>query len=63
MKPVFPPRNPFAIAAKKRKAGTHQKPEKTRRHAEKLVLRKQLRQGLIEGQDPLVRLRKTEGAA
>jgi hypothetical protein len=38
------PRNPFAIAAKRRKAGAHELPQKTKRRDEKQQLKKMLRE-------------------
>ena len=38
------PRNPLVAAAIKRSAGAHRKPASAVRHAEKLALKKQLRE-------------------
>jgi hypothetical protein len=37
------PRNPLVAAAATRKAGTHRKPEASQRRAEKMALKKQLK--------------------
>lgn len=37
------PRNPLVAAAAQRKAGVHRKSSSSQRHAEKLALKKQLR--------------------
>ncbi len=39
------PRNPLVAPALQRKAGSHQKPEAATRRAEKMALKKQLREG------------------
>lgn len=40
MKPRIKPRNPLVVPAKFRKAGSHQKPYKTQRRAERIALMK-----------------------
>ena len=41
MKPKFKPRNPLVAPARFRKAGSHEKPFKTQRRADKVALAKQ----------------------